>query len=454
MIYLFLTEHEGDKAQERADAVKKLMEENQFLTVSDELWRYDPLSGLWQQDGSELISEYLTKTIPDCTQYDRNEVKATIKSLTYGDFQATEHLIGLSNCVLNLKNFETLPFAPEHYLRSKIPVPYPRDPNPNYEAKCPAIEKFLSEVLQADDIPRFYETVGYCLLNAMPIHKWFIFVGEGANGKSTLLNLIKALLGTENVSNLTLQDICDDKFSAADLSGKFANLSPDLPSTRIKDTGKLLALTGGDRVRVQRKFSHGFFFSNTAKLLFSCNRIPEIRNEDDTLAFNRRYIIFNCLNTFLPELGNCNLNVLSELTDPEELIGLLVKGIEGLKNLLARGHFLDDKTVAEARRERIFHSDPVMAFAEDSVEPALDHQIAKATVYNAYKDFCKEHKLPIVESNIFSLKLKRHFKMVDVRGTSKEGQRMYCYQGIKLKESDEGKTIEVAQTQLEQVLVP
>ena len=93
-----------------------------------------------------------------------------------------------------------------------------------------------------------------------------VLIGEGANGKSTFTNLIRAFLGEKNCSAIPMQDLATDKFAASRLYGKLANLYPDLPSIGIGDTSKLKALSGSDTIDAQEKFKSLFGFRNTANL--------------------------------------------------------------------------------------------------------------------------------------------------------------------------------------------
>jgi putative DNA primase/helicase len=97
-------------------------------------------------------------------------------------------------------------------------------------------------------------------------------VGIGRNGKSKLLELITALLGKDNVSNQTIQSLCYNRFSLAELHRKLANISADLPSKELANTGIFKMIVGGDRLEGEHKHKDPFYFDNYAKLMFSCNR--------------------------------------------------------------------------------------------------------------------------------------------------------------------------------------
>ena len=91
----------NDKASLRKAIVEKLLNEEDefthqkrhFKTVNNELWKYDENKHVWKRDGKKYVNEYVTKNMENATQFDRNEVVATIKTLTYGEFYPTNNLI-------------------------------------------------------------------------------------------------------------------------------------------------------------------------------------------------------------------------------------------------------------------------------------------------------------------------------------------------------------------------
>ncbi len=72
-----------------------------------------------------------------------------------------------------------------------------------------------------------------------------------------------------------LLDNGPDEAAEVECFGKLANIFTDLPSKNIEDTGIFKALTGEDYLMGVRKNKNPFSFRSTARLLFSCNKIPK-----------------------------------------------------------------------------------------------------------------------------------------------------------------------------------
>ncbi|MBS3778322.1 MAG: hypothetical protein KGY50_03400, partial [Candidatus Thermoplasmatota archaeon] len=266
------------------------------------------------------------------------------------------------------------------------------------EADCPKIKQFLREVIDEKSIPCIQEFIGYCLYRDIPLHKAFMFLGGGKNGKSTVINLITTFLGRENIANKELQQLNFDKFAKAKLYGKLLNAAADISSAALGQTSTFKGLTGGDYTDAEKKFCDSFEFKNYAKLLFSANTLP--KTNDDSYAFYRRWILINFPNTF--EGKKCDPHILERIATPKELSGLFNWGVEGLMRLLKRNRFSYDRSVEEIRTQYKTLSDPVFAFAQTFLNSSTTGFLVKDEVYHKFNKWCVENDLPVTPKNMFS----------------------------------------------------
>ncbi len=298
-------------------------------------------------DGNEIVNRIkITSTVPD-TFFDGMDkryicVEDGILNLDVAKqnidwiVSKFDHSTAINNA--GYKN-PLEPFDPAKPFLNKIKVKWDSKSN-----GCPQIELFLASLFDAhEDIEAIYEFIGYCLYRGYPIQQAFMFVGEGSNGKSTLLDLINRFLGSINVSHISLQDICS-KFAVVNLHGKLANFYADLSDDELTNTGVFKMLTGGnDTFGAEIKFIQDRLeFINYAKFAFSCNKIPENKN-DDSYAFWRRWIIFNFVKVFSDDNNNIRPQHLDKLCMEAEFEGLLQKAITGLCRLLKNGKFSNYK---------------------------------------------------------------------------------------------------------------
>lgn len=171
---------------------------------------------------------------------------------------------------VNLATGQLKPAIAEDLSIAQLPVYY--DP----KATCPTIDRVLAEILPHDSIPAVWEYVGYCLLPDLRFRKALLLIGERRSGKSTVLELLMYFFGTQNVTNISLQDLCDTKFSLAQLLGKFCNIYADLDTTSIKNPGQFKMLIAGDRMKGEHKFKDEFYFYPSAGHIYSANEFTAL----------------------------------------------------------------------------------------------------------------------------------------------------------------------------------
>jgi len=411
---------------------KKLCRKYNFKTLDKVIYRYNN-NGLYVPDGESFI-EHEAQILLGSRAYSHtiNEVVNWIRRETYAklsEFDCNPVILNCSNGLLNMKTLALQEHTPDYPSLIQIPVLY------DHRFDAPAVSKFLTEILKPEDVDLILELFGYCLLRGLPVQKSFLLIGEGANGKSTLIELLRAFLGKNNCSSISLQELEEDRFKKAELFGKLANLSSDIPSKGLHHIGTFKMLTGGDKITAERKFGHPFQFTNFAKLVFSANRPPKIFNED-TLALWRRFIIIDFPNTFPDDVADKQL--LAKLTNEAELVGLLNLALRGLHRLLANSVFSYDKTIEDIAERYTMLSDPVLNFVNERCELDSEAIVDRQVLYDAFLQYCQDRRIPTKSKESFGRNLKNSptLKIGAVRPRS-DGHRAYCWRGITIRENQE-----------------
>jgi len=416
----------------------ELMREFKFKTHRESHEVYVESGGVFEPRGEELVAEECRKRLGEHARgWHVSEVVRHITETTYTapeKFEAPSHLLNTGSGVLDLKTMQIIEPSEDLIFLNKIPAKF--DPN----AKCPNISKFFSEVLAPEDVPLIQEIVGYCLLRDYPFHRAVMLLGSGANGKSTFLNLIRALVGERNARNVSLQTLLYDRFATADLFGSMVNLYADLPTTKLSATGIFKMLVGEDRVRAQRKHRDPFNFVNYAKQLFSTNELPQ--TDDISAAWWRRWILISFNNTF-PEGGpNTDPHLLRKLTTDEELSGLLTWALAGLERLVANGGFTMTKTRGDIEAEWVARSDSLRAFTSKFAEFDRSACVMKDDFLESYSDFCAENDLVVVDSSTVGKRLPVLIPRVLGKKISFQKVRVPVWMGLALTAPYHGKVWE------------
>lgn len=288
--------------------------------------------------------------------------------------------INCRNGILDLETMTLEPHSPDFLSPVQVGAAY--DP----EATCPAIERFLGGVLAEDLVPVAIELAGYLVTPDNRLQTAVMLLGEGANGKSVFLELLRRLIGPQNVSNVALQHLDEHRFAAAELEGKLANIFADLDARALQSSGIFKSITGNDPIMAERKNRDPFHFTPYARLLFSANEPPG--TPDSTDAFFRRWLILPFERRF--DGNNADRSLIDKLSTPQELSGLLNLGLAALPELRARGAFRTAKSAQAAADRFRVDSDSVAGFIADSCEIGPEQSVARSSLFDAYKNWCFE----------------------------------------------------------------
>lgn len=389
--------------------------------------------GIYVSGGKELIEKEIEKVLTNQLSNNFvNEVLGHIRRTTFiGKENALEPVwkICLENNILDLKDLVVLPHSPEFYFFSKMPVKY------NPDADCLLFKEFLKQILREQkDVDTIQELFGYCLLKDYPIQKLIILLGEGANGKSTLLNVLRKFLGIHNCSAVPLQQLTADKFAGANLFSKMANICSDMSAQELKDITIFKLATGEDTMSAEKKFKDKFSFRNYAKMIFAANRLPLSAEESD--AFFRRLLIIRFLFQFLGKRADKNLT--AKLTTDGELSGILNFAIAGLKRLLEKGEFSSSVSLQETKTDYIRTASPAAAFVMDELVSDSNSYIQKADLYSKFVNYCMRNKLPTLTAISFNRELQKRINVIEFKPlleSDGEKIRPNCWKGIKYRNS-------------------
>jgi len=132
-------------------------------------------------------------------------------------------------------------FSPEKdYCRNRLPVAYvPNAPQPL------TWMRFLSQLLEPEDIPTLQEFLGYCLIPSTKGQKMLLLIGRGGEGKSRIGPVLHTLLG-DNMATGSLAKVETNKFARADLEHELLMLDDDMKLEALPQTNTIKAIVTAD----------------------------------------------------------------------------------------------------------------------------------------------------------------------------------------------------------------
>lgn len=283
-----------------------------------------------------------------------------------------------------------VPHSPERPSTWQLTVPFRSGPAPMWE-------QFLQEVLPADmlapdanGVAPWQEDLGYLLLPGNPWHSAFLLRGAGRNGKGVWMSVIQRIAG--RYSGVSLEDIASSsrsRFRTHALYGSPLNVCGEIDAKYMGETAMFKALTGGDPMLFERKFGMPFTAIPWATFVFSANK--DFRASDNSVAFWDRWQV-RWFPRYIPE----------EQRDPSlaeriyhhegpQIAGL---AMAGLRNLMARGRFVETPSSAEAKQRFRMHSDHVSRFIDERCRftSVAKDTTTRTQLLQSYKQWCADEQ--------------------------------------------------------------
>lgn len=358
--------------------------------LDGDIWSY--AEGVWSSD-RHVVRDRCVRLLGERfrNSYGTN-VDAVIRShVPVITSEPIGQYINFSNCLYDWR--ANVAYQHTHEVLSTVQLGTGWDP----AATCPEFDRFLSQVLPADMIDTAWEAIGYLMYSGNPLHRAYMLLGGGRNGKGTFLRTVNALLGTRNVTAVSLQDLVSTRFSTASLFGKLANIAGDIDGSYLESTATFKAITGQDMISAEHKGRDRFSFSPWAVPVFSANKIPP--SADVTVGYLSRWLILPFPNSFV---GREDRTLDDRLTTPQELAGIAAKAVPALCRLMARGEFPQTQSGEAARKDFVRGVDQVSTWVSECAELHPEYVFVNRTpIYQCYKRWATRDGYKAVKAGEF-----------------------------------------------------
>jgi putative DNA primase/helicase len=192
--------------------------------------------------------------------------------------------------------------------------------------------------------------------------KALLLLGDGSNGKSTLLQIIEALFPTALRASVLPHDM-SRPFARATLTGKVINIVTEMSKNAILDSEGFKAIISGDQIQAEQKHENAFVFKPTAAHVFAANTLPAVADSSD--GFWRRWLVIQFNRTFTR--ADAKPGLAEEIVREE--LGLIASWlIDAAAAVWQRGYFSETEEIAARRRAWRGESDAIQMFLTDLME--------------------------------------------------------------------------------------
>lgn len=312
---------------------------------------------------------------------------------------ANQSCINFLNGTLQLKNF----YFHQHD-RGDI-VSYVLDYHYEPEAKCELFMKYLEKVQPDPDTRKvIQEAAGYCFATDLRFEKIPVFYGDGSNGKSVFLESLSSVLGLENTTSFSLDQITNQNGSAlAQMRGKLLNISNE-NSQKISNTAVFKSYVSREAIPVRILYHDPVMASDYAPSVLAANELPI--TEDYSKGFFRRFLFIPWNVTITDD--EKDIQLINKLN--AERSGIINWVIEGARRLREQKAYTRSIAAEQALDEYRKSSDSVALFLdENEYVPDADQYAQGIKLQELYKElqrFCQGNGFSTPSTKTLSKRLR------------------------------------------------
>lgn len=341
-----------------------------------------------------------------------NLIKRTVRVSTGS---GAGNFVNLQNGMINLDTMKLVPHDREELFITALPFAY------DAAAKAPVWEAFVARIMcgSAPLIEALQNAMGYLFTRNLHLEIMIGLVGEGANGKSTLIDVIAELVGETGASYMPLQTITkasgDGLYSRVGLSGRWVNFTQEL-SPRTMESTEFKNLITGKNIIARDPFGKTFTIASAPKQVCAMNSTEHLIKER-THGFMRRLWLIP-FNYTVPEQERDRW--LAEKLR-KELAGIFNWVLDGTSRVLTNGCLSQSAEMVRLKSQIELDSNPVQQFMlertapheglnPDEIEPKnklYNMVVGVSEMYQKYKEFCDHNNYRPLGRNKFSHEVER-----------------------------------------------
>ncbi len=406
---------------------------NRYARLDDNAIRqslYEWLHDAWRRDERRGIVRF------DANAKSVEDALAAIRALSHVDVRpstpfwlddafgrpSASELLACNRSNVHLPSRNVIEPTPHLFTTNAVEFDYdPVAPTPT------AWLAFLNDLWGDDQasIDLLQEWFGYCLSQDTSQQKILLIVGPRRSGKGTIGRVLTSLVGTDNVAGPTTGSLAGP-FGLQSLLGRSVGIISD---ARFSGTGlstvveRLLAISGEDRVTVERKYLPALQIKLSTRFTLLTNELPQL--PDVAGALPGRFLVLWMRQSFF---GREDHGLLHRLLD--ERPGILLWALDGYDRLSARGRFLEPTSSQEVASDIEALSSPIRAFVGERCVVGAGLRAAVEDLFDAY---CQWLQRDCIDATTDRQRFGRDLRAAVPGVERRRGTDKAFYEGIALK---------------------
>ena len=294
--------------------------------------------------------------------------------------------------------------------------------------------RFLSELLEPEDIPTLQEYLGYCLIPSTKGQKMMMILGRGGEGKSRIGLVLKAMLG-RGMNTGSIQKVESNRFARADLENRLLMVDDDMDMNALPKTNYIKSIvTAEAAMDVERKGIQSYQVQLCVRFLcFGNGALSSLYDHSD--GFYRRQLILTTRNR--PADREDDPFLVEKMC--EELEGIFLWCLEGLHRLIRNNyHFTVSKKGAENVEAVKRNNNNIIEFLHSTgyIQFRADAEASSKALYDAYTLWCEDNACHRLSASRLSSELAQNEALYNVEYTNNiylsGGRRVRGFVGIEV----------------------
>ena len=310
------------------------------------------------------------------------------------------YLLPIKNAlVIDLKTKITSPREKHHYFSYECPVEITTKKSNEFEA-------FISSIMleQNDHIEYLQKILGYCLSGSLSARSFFIMYGNGKNGKSILLLLMKSVLDSsyKQVMKSVFLDTGKTSGGCETLEikdARFCVLTETNENEKLNES-LIKGLTGGDPLTARGLYKDPVTFQPQCKIFICTNNKPNFRGDDEANVDRIKLIPFNARFVDSPKKPNerqCIIGI-DKILIENHLDEFFTWLIEGAYNYFKTEKLTAPKSIQKAENDYVNEQASIKSWMSNNIIECNKEEIKRSAVYDNYIKFCNDNGIIKPES--------------------------------------------------------
>jgi P4 family phage/plasmid primase-like protien len=307
--------------------------------------------------------------------------------------------------------------------RSLFVIPHEYDPS----ADPAAWDRFMDTVLPDKEMQQaFHEFIGLALFGRTHSYEVAMLMhGTGNNGKSTTLDVVKALFDPRHVTAVEPQDMAKPDFAVKLLESKI-NIVADMSARDLKDGAPLKKVISGEQIQAKYLYKDRFDFAPRTAVILAANELPDLG--DQTKGFARKLLVL----PFDQEITrDKDIKDYWKILLKDGLPGLIKRAVDAYDTVSKRGFLKIPRAAADSLKEWKTQSDAVSQFLQNYLEEKVKNieWVSVTDLYLEYKAWAELYGEP--KDRIGMKSFSSRIRILGIAQSRRVGKRGFAIQDFR-----------------------